>query len=235
MADQQALSRVLRQFARTMAGSFDITDALYDLSDSLVDVLLGATAAGVALLDGDELRFVTATSDAAGEAERVQERLQVGPGLESIQKNQPAVIEDLRDCHNHWPDYAPAVEKIGFRAVLGVPLVLDDRRIGSLDVYSTEPREWSEAAVDAALVLADVGAAYVVNAGELAQSQRTTEQLQTALDSRVIIEQAKGALGERRGISTDDAFQRIRASARRQSTKVADICRRVIDTDYVPD
>lgn len=217
-----------------MAGSYDTTEALYDLSDSVVEVLT-ATAAGVALLDGDELRFVTATSDAGEEAERVQERLQFGPCLASIQRNQPVVIDDLRECHDHWPDYAPAVEKIGFRAVLGIPLVLDDRQVGSLDVYSAEPRQWSDEAVHAALVLADVGAAYVVNASELAQSQRTTEQLQTALDGRVVIEQAKGVLAERAGISTEEAFRRIRASARRQSTKVADVCRRVIDTDYVPD
>lgn len=235
MADQQALSRVLRQFARTMTSSYDITEALYDLSDSLVDVLSGATAAGVALLDGDELRFVTATNDAGAEAERLQERLQVGPCYESTEKNEPVVINDLRACHDHWPDYAPAVEELGFRAVLGIPLVLEDRRIGSLDVYGTEPCQWSEEAVNAALVLADVAAAYVVNASELAQSQRTTEQLQEALDSRVVIEQAKGALGERLGISPEEAFRRIRASARRQSTKVAVICRQVIDTDYIPD
>jgi GAF domain-containing protein len=234
MTDQQALSRVLRQFARTMASGYDVTPALCDLSDSLVEVL-GATAAGVALLDGDDLRFVTATSDAAAEAERVQERLQCGPCIESVRTGQPVPVRDVRSCRQIWPEWASAVEEIGFRAALGIPLVLDDRRIGSLDIYSCEPREWSEDAVDAALVLADIGAAFVVNASELAQRQRTTAQLQTALNTRVVIEQAKGVLAERLGISPDEAFQQIRASARSHGTKVRDLCRRVIDTDHVPD
>ncbi|MCD9625229.1 GAF and ANTAR domain-containing protein [Rhabdothermincola salaria] len=234
MTDQQALSRVLRQFARTMTGSYDITEVLYDLSGSVADVL-DATAAGVALLDGEELRFVTATSDLGTDAERAQERFQDGPCLDSIRENQPVVVHDIGECHERWPGYAPVVEQLGLHAVLGIPLVLDDRRVGSLDVYSDEPRSWSDDEVNAALVLADVAAAYVVNASELLQSQRTTEQLQRALAGRVVIEQAKGVLAERARITTEEAFQRIRASARRQSVKIADVCRRVIDTDYVPD
>lgn len=234
MTDHQALSRVLRHFARTMAGSYDISQTLYDLSDSVVEVL-GATAAGVAILDGDELRFVTATSDQAAAAERIQEERQAGPCRESIERGEPVPVADLRDCHDRWRGYADAVEEIGFCGALGIPLVLDDQRVGSLDVYSVEPRDWSEEDVDAALVLADLGAAYVLNASELAQSQRTAEQLQTALDSRVVIEQAKGVLAERLGITPDEAFQRLRTSARSHSTKLAELCRKVIETDHVPD
>lgn len=236
MTDQQALSRVLRRFAQTMAssGEIDISHALHDLSDDLVEVL-GAAAAGVALLDGDELRFVTATNETAVQAERVQERLQSGPCVEAISRGEPVAVADLGECHDRWPDYARAVEDIGVRAALGVPLVIEDRRVGSLDIYSYEPRHWDEEAITTALTLADLGAAYVLNASELAQSRRTAEQLQNALDSRVVIEQAKGVLAERIGISTDDAFQRIRAAARSQSTKVTDICRKIIDTDHVPD
>lgn len=234
MPDQQALSRVLRQFARTMVANYDVSEALQDLSDSVVDVL-EATAAGVALLDGDDLRFVTATSDAGSAAERCQEKFQSGPCADSIARNAPVVVNDIRDHFDEWPRYAPALDAIGFRAVLGLPLVLDDRRVGSLDIYSAEPREWSEEAVDAAHALADVGAAYILNASELTQRQRATEQLQTALDTRVVIEQAKGVLAERLGITPEEAFQRMRATARSRSTKMVGICRRVIDTDYALD
>jgi GAF domain-containing protein len=234
MTDQEALSRVLRQFARTMAANYDITQALHDLSDDLVQVL-GVSAAGVALLDRDELRFVTATSDTGAEAERIQERLQDGPCMESIRRGEPVPVRDLAEHHDRWPQYAPAVEQIGVRAALGVPLVLEDRRVGSLDIYSHEPRDWDDEAITTALTLADLGAAYVLNASELAQTKRTAEQLQTALDSRIVIEQAKGVLAERIGISTGEAFQRIRAAARRHSTKITNICQKVIDTDYVPD
>lgn len=235
MTDHTALSRVLRHFARTMAANYDITQVLHDLSDDIVEVL-GATCAGVALLDEDgDLRFVTATSDTAAEAEHIQERLQAGACVEAIERNEPVAVHDLRDCHDRWPDYAREIEQIGVRAVLGVPLVVDDRRVGSLDIYGDEPRQWDDEAITTALVLADLGAAYVLNASELARTKRTAEQLQTALDSRIIIEQAKGVLAERTGTSTNEAFQRIRAAARSQSTKITEICRKVIDTDYVPD
>ena len=234
MTDQQALTRVLRHFARTMAAHYDTTQVLYDLSDSVNEVL-GATAAGVAVLDDDRLRFVTATNGAASDAEHVQERLQNGPCVESVRTNEPVAVEDVRTCRERWPEYAHSVEEIGFRGVLGIPLVLGDRQVGSLDVYSTEPRVWDDEAIDAAQVLADIGASYLLNASELAEAQRTADQLQTALDSRVVIEQAKGVLAERLGVSTDEAFQRIRAAARRQSIKVAEVGRRVIDTGYIPD
>jgi GAF domain-containing protein len=234
MTDQQALNRVLRHFARTMAAHYDTTQVLYDLSDSLVEVL-GATAAGVAILDDGDLRFVTATSDAAGEAERIQEQLQSGPCVESVHTNRPVAVEDVRECEGRWPDYTSRIHETGLRGVLGIPLVLDDRQIGSLDVYSAEPRHWDDEAIDAAQVLADIGAAYLLNASELAQAQRTADQLQTALDSRVVIEQAKGVLAERLGVSTSEAFQRIRASARRHSTKIDHVCRRVIESGYIPD
>lgn len=217
-----------------MASSYDVTASLYDLSDSVVEVL-DATAAGVALLDGDDLRFVTATSERGEQAERAQERLQEGPCLDSIRENRPVLVDDIRDRHDRWPRYGPTVEQLGLRATLGLPLVLDDRRVGSINVYCAEPRKWSEQAVSAGRVLADIGAAYVLNTSEIVRSQRTADQLQTALDTRVVIEQANGVLAERLDISTEEAFQRIRSSARRQRTKVAEVCRRVIDTGYVPD
>ncbi len=143
-------------------------------------------------------------------------------------------MHDLGDYRNRWPEYVSAVGDIGVHAALGVPLVLEDRRVGSIDVYSREPRQWDDDAVTAALVLADLAAAYVLNAGELSEARRTADQLQSALDSRVVIEQAKGVLAERSGVTPDEAFQRIRADARSHSTKITHICRKVIDTDYAP-
>lgn len=227
MADHRALHRVLRKFARTMAGSYDITDALYELSDNAVEVF-GATAAGVALCDGDVLRFVTATSEAAVEAERAQERLQAGPCYTSLEECRAVPVDDVREHHDQWPDYCPVVEQVGFLSVLGLPLVLDDRRIGSLDVYHTERRDWSEESISAGEVLGDIAAAYVLNASELAQSQRTAEQLQTALDSRVIIEQAKGRLGGELGIDPDEAYDLIRRFARSNHATVKATCEDVL-------
>lgn len=233
MADQEALLRVLRSFARTMAGSYDVPHVLHELSEDVAEIL-GATAAGVALCDGDDLRFVTATSEAAAAAEEVQERLQSGPCSASICHGEPVPVGDLRERHQEWPEYVPAVERTGFRAVLAVPLVLDERRVGSLDVYNAEPRVWTDEAVSAASALADIAAAFVLNASDLAQAQRTSEQLQTALDSRVLIEQAKGVLAERTGITPNDAFNQIRTHARANNATVRSVCTQIIESGFVP-
>lgn len=234
MADQQALSQVLRKFARTMANTYDLTEVLHDLSANAVEVL-GATAAGVALLHGEQLRFVTATSDAAVEAERVQERLQAGACMESIRLDAPVAVPDLREQPDRWPDYAAALEDLGFRAVLGLPLVIDDRRVGSLDAYSTEARAWDEDAVEAARVLADIAAAYVLNATDLADQRESEARLRAALDGPFATEQAKGVLAERLGITVTEAFERLRAEAHDDGIHLAELARRVIDDGHTLD
>lgn len=234
MTDQQALSRVLRQFARTMANTYDIVEALHDLSENVVEVL-EATAAGVGLYDEGRLRFVTATSDAAAEAERLQERLQDGACVEAIALDAPVAVPDLRDQHGRWPEYAPQLEGIGFRAVLGLPLVVDDRKVGSLDVYSTDPRPWDDDVVAAARVLADIGGAFVLNATRLAGHLEAEERLREALSSSFATEQAKGVLAARLDITTTAAWDRIRAAARRDGVTVGDLARRIVESGHTPD
>lgn len=228
MTNQEALSDVLRRFARIMAESYDIGDVLHELSDNVVEVL-GATAAGVALCDKGELRYVTATSEAAVAAEHAQELAQAGPCYTSLEECHPVAVRDIREHHDDWPEFCPIVERQGLLAVLGLPLVLDDRRVGSINAYNAEPREWSEASISAGAVLADIAAAYILNASELEQSRRTAEQLQAALDSRVVIEQAKGKLSGQLDLSPDDAFDAIRRHARRHRVTVRAVAQSVLD------
>ena len=234
MTDQQALSRVLRQFARTMANTYDVVEALHDLSENVVEVL-EATAAGVALYDDGHLRFVTATSAAAADAERLQERLQAGACMESIRLDAPFAASDVREHHDLWPEYAPALEDIGFRSVLGLPLVVDDRKVGSIDAYSADPRPWDDAAVTAALVLADVGGAFVLNATARADHLAAEDDLRRALGSSFATEQAKGVLAARLGISTTEASDRILAAARRDGVDVSDLAQRIVESGHTPD
>jgi GAF domain-containing protein len=228
VANQEALSEVLRRFARTMAGSYDIADVLHELSDNVVEVL-GATAAGVALCDKSELRFVTATSAAAIAAEQAQEQTQSGPCYTSLQECHPVPVRDIREHHDDWPEFCPIAERHGLLAALGLPLVLDNRRVGSLNAYNSEPREWTDESISAGTVLADIAAAYILNASELERTRRTAQQLQAALDSRIVIEQAKGKLSGQLEISPDDAFHAIRRYARSHSVTVRAVAQSVLD------
>jgi GAF domain-containing protein len=228
MADQGSLPEILRRFARTLTGRYDLTDVLYELCDNVVAVL-AADGAGVSVFnDGGDLRFVTATDETVVQAEKAQEEFGRGPCISSVALGRPVPVRDIRD-HDEWPDYRTRAEALGLYAVLGLPLVLDGDRIGSMDVYSYEPREWSDAQVAEGEVLADIAAAYVLNASELAKSRRTAEQLQAALDSRVVIEQAKGRLAGELGVSVNDAFDRLRSFARSSNRSLRSVASEVIE------
>ena len=224
----EVLFGALRRFARTMTRHYDVSDALHEICDQITDVV-GATGAGVSLLDEDgALRFVTATNGAVVTAERSQERTQSGPCHAAIERGEPVPVCDVRDRADEWPDYCSTVSEIGLVAVLGLPMVLGDLRIGSLDVYD-RAREWTESEVAAGALLAEMATAYVLNASEIARNRRTSEQLQTALDSRVVIEQAKGVLSGQRGVSMDEAFEAIRRHARSNNATVRSVAQDVVE------
>lgn len=229
MGDHEVLFDVLRRFARTMTSRYDLPDVLHELCVHASEVLRAA-GAGVSVIDDQgRLRFVTATNEVVITAEKAQEEAQAGPCYTSVEEMRPVAVDDIVAVRDRWPGYCRTLEEQGLHSVLGLPLVLTDQRIGAIDVYDGRPRSWSESEVRAASVLADVATAYVANAGELARSRRTTEQLQHALDSRIEIEQAKGKLSESLDISMDAAFELMRARARSTSRTVREVAREVIE------
>ena len=228
MPDQDPLFDALRRFARVMSRHYDVTDALYEICDQVTDVV-EASGAGVALFDAKgELRFVTATSEATVAAEQAQERTQSGPCLAAIERGRPVPVRDVRDHADEWPGYTETVTDLGLVAVLGLPMIIDGERIGSLDVYDGV-RDWTDDQVSAAALMAEMASAYVLNASEIARSRRTAEQLQAALDSRVVIEQAKGKLSGQRDLTMDEAFNTIRQHARSNNVTVRSVAEGIVE------
>lgn len=229
MADHDVLLHVLRRFARRMTGRYELSEVLLELCEHASEIL-GAAGAGVALLDDQgDLRFVAATSEAVEGAEHAQEATQSGPCATAVAGARPVPVTDIRDHADRWPDYVRAVEAQRLIAVLGLPLVLDDERIGSLDVYDDRAREWTQDQVEAASVLADVAGAYLLNATALEQSRRLAGQLQHALDSRVVIEQAKGIVRAQRDVSMGEAFAAIRRHARSRNVTVRSVAEAITE------
>ncbi|MFN3216260.1 MAG: GAF and ANTAR domain-containing protein [Acidimicrobiales bacterium] len=201
-----------------MVHSFEVNDVLYELCDHVVSIL-GATGAGVSVVLEDRLQFVTATSERVIDVERAQEAHQDGPCTTAYSTGDVVAVPELAEVSD-WPEYRAAAAAAGIVSVVGIPLTIDHHRVGSLDVYDTTRREWTDEELDAARVLADIATAYLVRAGELAESRQLSEQLQTALDSRIIIEQAKGALARDLGTTVDDAFEVMRRHARRTGASI---------------
>ena len=212
MSDEKVLLETLTGFARTLAHGYDISDVLHDLVVRVAQVL-EVTGAGVSLLEDDRLRFATAADERIAGLEQVQEQLQEGPCVDAVVAHGAVAADDLSLPPHHWPAYEAQAGTVGIRSVAGVPMSPDGRTIGVLDVYDDAPHHWSAEDLERARVLADIAAGYLVNSSRLAEERKLNEQLQTALDSRIVIEQAKGIIAADRGVGVDVAFRRLRRHA----------------------
>ncbi len=227
MADQLLLLQYLRSFAAAMGDSYDITEVSYELSDQVTNAL-EVTGAGVSVADDEgKLRFVTATSQPIVEVEKAQEEGQEGPCYEAFTTQRPVVVSDLKG--SEWTGYATTAAQQGLRAVIGYPLSRRKVRLGAINVYDDGPRDWTDEDLDVVGVFADMATAYLVRVTELAETAELAVQLQGALDSRIVIEQAKGILANEYGIGVDEAFKLLRHHSRSQNIKLAQIADAVVN------
>jgi GAF domain-containing protein len=176
----------------------------------------------------DELKFVTATDASVVDIEAVQERHQEGPCVEAFRTGEIVTVSDIAGLQK-WHPYRAAAADSGWKSVVGLPLSLDEHRVGSLNVYDRRVRDWSVADLDAARALADIATAYLTRAGELAEAQELSKQLQRALDSRIIIEQAKGIVSRDQQVSVDAAFELLRRYSRNTNTPLRDVATAVVN------
>lgn len=230
MADPPQIIDVLERFAAFMAGTYDINDVLYELGDSTAE-LLGAKGAGVSVADDQQrLTFVTATSEDVIDVECAQQRNQAGPCVEAFSSGEIVMVRRLDDVDG-WQDYRDAADRAGFVSMVAVPLWTNGTSIGSLDVFDDREREWNEDELRLARALADIAATYLVHAGRLAEQTALADQLQYALDARVVIEQAKGMLAREHQIPVGEAFDLIRGHSRRNNISIREIARSIVDLE----
>jgi transcriptional regulator with GAF, ATPase, and Fis domain len=222
----------LERFAVTLTAGYGVGDVLHDLTSEMTDVL-DLTGAGVTLVHDGKQRFVTAAVEAIASLERVQEDHQLGPCIDAVTTAQPITVSDLdvEDTTQRWPEYSNAAKTAGIRAVAGIPMLGEESAVGAVNLYVKTPRIWPPEDMRVASVFANIATAYLVHASAARQHQRTAEQLQQALNTRLIIEQAKGVLATQREIDIDEAFRLLRKHAREHNTRIHDVARAVIDGD----
>jgi GAF domain-containing protein len=226
--DSELLSDTFVELADTLVADFDVIDFLHILTDRSVR-LLSAAAAGVVLADPrGELRVAAASSEAAGLVELFQIQNDQGPCLECYRTGQPVTAADLAGPDQRWPEFAAAAARAGFRAVQAVPMRLRDQVIGALNLFRAAPGLLDPADLRIGQALADVATIGLLHERNLRRSETVAEQLQGALTSRIIIEQAKGKLAERLGTDMDEAFRVLRAHARDRNQRLTDTARYLI-------
>jgi transcriptional regulator with GAF, ATPase, and Fis domain len=223
--DTDLLSDTFIELADTMVADFDVIDFLHLLTGRTV-ALLGAAAAGV-LLAGPrgELRVAAASSEQAQLLELFQLQNDQGPCLECFRTGRPVTATGLAGQAQRWPRFANAALAAGFVTVEALPMRLRDQVIGALNLFRAEPGAFEVADLRIAQALADVATIGLLHERNVRRRETVAEQLQAALNSRVVIEQAKGKLAERLSIDTDRAFTMLRHYARNTNQHLTDVAR----------
>jgi putative methionine-R-sulfoxide reductase with GAF domain len=225
--DRPMVARTVQELRAALPEADDLLAGLLRVAEATRRVL-EVDGAGLTLVHEDGLpRWVAATDAAMELLEQVQHDFGDGPYLQAYAQNRAVSIQDLGAAPT-WVRLDAVVGQLLVRGVLSVPIRLAGQPVGTLDVYSTQPRAWTPHELDAVVEFAAVAGELVHTAVELASRELEVAQLQQALTSRVWIEQAKGVLAATQGIDPEAAFQQLRARARASSRKLTELAREVV-------
>jgi transcriptional regulator with GAF, ATPase, and Fis domain len=223
-----ALAEAFVGLADTLVDDYDVIELLHRLTTYCVR-LLPIEAAGILLSDQrGELRVVASSTEEARIVQQFAVESGTGPGVECFHDSREVAVADLRDDGQRWPEFAERAEKSGFRAMNAVPLRLRAQTIGTLSIFRAAPGLLTAEDVKIGQGLADMATISILHERALSQRTVLVEQLQFALTSRVIIEQAKGVLAERCGVDVGDAFAMLRKHARNNNLRLADVAKGVV-------
>jgi hypothetical protein len=213
------LAEVFVVLADTLVDDFDVADLLDLLVRTCVDVL-GCTAAGLLLSDHrGVLRVAASSNEAIDLLEAFQLQAEEGPCLDTFRTQQP-VSADLTEGGDRWPVFAPAAVSLGFRSVQALPMRLRERSIGALNLFH-DHSGLADVDLRIAQALADVATIGILHQQGAHSGNQLIGQLQSALNSRVTIEQAKGVLAATGGTDMESAFQALRSYARDHNAKLS--------------
>jgi GAF domain-containing protein len=234
MTREALLARTLVELADTLVDDFDIVDLLTTLTDRCVEVL-DIAAAGIMLVapEGD-LRVMTSPSDAMRVVELFELQAQQGPCLDCYNTGEAVVNEDLTVTNERWPLFAPVALRAGFRGADAIPMRLRRQVIGALNLFRSECGSLRTDDVVAAQALADVATIAILQHHAAQGAQVVNDQLNHALNSRIVIEQAKGMIAEREGCDMEQAFGRLRNHARNHNQRLVDVATDIINGTFNP-
>jgi GAF domain-containing protein len=228
MAREERLSRVFVELADTLVSGFDVVEFLHTLTERCVE-LLDVGAAGVVLVDRQgTLRVMASSDERAHTLELFEAQNEEGPCLHCVRTGEAVVNEPLRVEGNRWPAFGREARARGFRSVHALPLRLRDQVLGALNLFSDEESRLAEAELVMGQALADVATIGLLQGRAMEEARVLADQLQRALNSRVIIEQAKGMVAEQAGVDPHDAFRLLRDYARNGADVLSDVARAVV-------
>jgi transcriptional regulator with GAF, ATPase, and Fis domain len=226
---EERLIETFVELADTLVDDFDVIDFLHMLTRRATE-LLDAVEAGLLLADSaGHLQLMASSSERTRALELFQLQNEEGPCLDCYRTGVPVISEDLDAERDRWPQFVAEAGKDGFVSVHAVPLRLRQDVIGALGIFGATTGRLSEADLMASQGMAHIATISLLHQRAIGEAHTNTTQLQFALNSRVIIEQAKGVLAERAGIGMDEAFQTLRQYARAHNERLSAVADGVVN------
>jgi transcriptional regulator with GAF, ATPase, and Fis domain len=230
----ELVAEVVVALTDTLRDDFDVADMLYTLTTACVG-MLDVDAAGMLLVDEQgRLTPVAATHDGSANLERLQIMIREGPCLDAVQAIKAVSSVDLDEDAGRWPEFVAQARAEGFRAAHAEPVTLRSDVVGGLNLFRNQPGPMPAADERIAHFLATAAAIGILHRRAHRSAETVNGQLQQALTSRVVIEQAKGVLAERHDLEPEAAFARLRRHARNNGQSLSLVARAVLDSSVDP-
>ena len=228
MRREAQLSTTFVELADTLVNEFDVVDFLHTLTRRCVD-LVDVDAAGLVLAGTDgALRVVGSSSEQVRLLELYETQNEEGPCLDAYRTG-TTIVEEALQSSSRWPRFSAEALNAGFQSVQAIPMRLRDQVIGALNLFRVPPGRLSELDSSICRAFADVATIGLLQERAVREARELAENLQAALNNRVVIEQAKGVLSERGGLELDAAFEVLRRYARRNNRRLADVAGDLIE------
>lgn len=230
---QEILLDAFAQLADSLVADYEVLDLLQTLVETCA-AALDVMAAGILLSNGDgELELVASTSEATSLVETIALGAEAGPCIEAFQTGSVVSVPVIDAGPERWSEFRAKAAEQGIRSVYCIPLKLRDNTIGTLNLFGAEVGELKRGDTRAAQALADVATIGILQERILRESEGVRRQLELALNSRIVIEQAKGVVAHTHGVSTESAFERIRSHARSSRLPIALVARQLVERSLI--
>jgi GAF domain-containing protein len=231
--DTAAVTTAFDELGRLSFAEHSLESVLQRVTELAAGVLPGEPVISMTILAGDRPSTVAATGDLAQHLDQTQYRLASGPCLAAATTGRTAEIVDTRSS-TEWPEFAAEAAAAGCDSVLSFPLPVREKVSGALNVYARQFSAADEGVRRLVSRFADYAVVPVSNMYLYESAVERAEHLAAALDSRAVIDQAKGILMERFKLTPDQAFQALTRVSMETNTKVRDIAERFVATGDLP-
>jgi hypothetical protein len=229
MPREDLLARTLVELADNLVDDFDVVELLTLLTTRCVEVL-DVSAAGLLLVGPDGgLHVLASSSDTMRVVELFELQAQEGPCWDTLRSGEALVNQDLSHMNDLWPRFAPVAFEAGFRSAHALPMRLRGTVIGALNLFHTAHTDLTDADALAGQALADIATIAILQHQDALEARTVNGQLTSALNSRILIEQAKGILSARLDLSMDETFAALRRHSQNHNQRLSLVAEQIVN------